>query len=45
MQDAKNAATTESVLPRLAATRVGIIGLGRMGHVFGKLLMAGGVYM
>jgi 3-hydroxyisobutyrate dehydrogenase-like beta-hydroxyacid dehydrogenase len=45
MQDAKNAATTESVLPTLAATRVGVIGLGRMGHVFAKLLMAGGVHV
>jgi 3-hydroxyisobutyrate dehydrogenase-like beta-hydroxyacid dehydrogenase len=42
MQDVTNAATAESVVRGLAATRVGVIGLGRMGHVFGNLLMAGG---
>ena len=45
MQDAKNTGDTASVASRLAATRAGVIGLGRMGSEFAKLLLAGGVHV
>lgn len=44
MQDLKQA-RPEAVPVKPAATRAGVIGLGRMGYVFAKLLMAGEVHV
>jgi 3-hydroxyisobutyrate dehydrogenase-like beta-hydroxyacid dehydrogenase len=36
---------TESALPKLRGPRIGLIGLGRMGHDFGELLISGGAHL
>jgi 3-hydroxyisobutyrate dehydrogenase-like beta-hydroxyacid dehydrogenase len=45
MQNPNNLRGSEAVHAELGVSQVGVIGLGRMGHVFANLLMAGGVHV
>jgi 3-hydroxyisobutyrate dehydrogenase-like beta-hydroxyacid dehydrogenase len=45
MQNPNNLRGSEAVHADLGVSQVGVIGLGRMGHVFANLLMAGGVHV
>lgn len=45
MQDTNHATSSDVVPLKPETVRAGVIGLGRMGYVFGKLLMAGGVHV
>jgi 3-hydroxyisobutyrate dehydrogenase-like beta-hydroxyacid dehydrogenase len=45
MQDTKNAVKSDVVSLKPETVRAGVIGLGRMGYIFAKLLMAGGVHV
>jgi phosphoglycerate dehydrogenase-like enzyme len=45
LHNPKNGPLTENTTTATMISQVGVIGLGRMGHVFANLLIAGGIHL